>query len=146
MLILGTLTYAIKIICNILFCLQILRNLKYIMNFKILKIIQMDYPNLNRTRKNSNRIRTEIQKYPNGTEIFEPENPKTRNPNRSEPNPNRYPNAHSQLILYTLKPYQMFSYLQDVDSGQGKVTKIPSFVVIEIGRWIMICRAEHFIR
>lgn len=37
----------------------------------------MGYPNPNRTRKDPNRTRTEIQKYPNGAEIFDPENPKS---------------------------------------------------------------------
>ena len=35
----------------------------------------MGYPNPNRTRKDPNRIQTEIYKYPNETEIFESVNP-----------------------------------------------------------------------
>ena len=34
----------------------------------------MDYQNPNRTCKDPNLIRTEIQKYPNETETFDPEN------------------------------------------------------------------------
>lgn len=48
----------------------------------------MGYPNPNRTRKDPNRTRTEIQKYPNGAEIFDPENPK---PEWTEPKPEWVP-------------------------------------------------------
>ena len=36
----------------------------------------MGYPNPNRTCKDPNQTRTKIYKYPNGPEIFDPENPK----------------------------------------------------------------------
>ncbi|CAF1929668.1 BnaC05g26180D [Brassica napus] len=39
MLSLGILTYVIQILCNMLFCFYILRNLKYIINFKKLGLV-----------------------------------------------------------------------------------------------------------
>nr|VDD44641.1 unnamed protein product [Brassica oleracea] len=39
MLSLGILTYVIQILCNMLFCFYIFRNLKYIINFKKLGLV-----------------------------------------------------------------------------------------------------------
>ena len=64
----------------------------------------MGYPNPNRTRKDPNRIRTEIQKYPNGAEIFKPENPKP-DQIRTEPEwvPERPPLGGLQLFILRAK-------------------------------------------
>ena len=48
----------------------------------------MGYSNPNRTRKDLNRTRTKIYKYPNGAEIFDPKKPK---PNQTCPKPEWVP-------------------------------------------------------
>ena len=61
------------------------------MRFKILKIILMGYPNPNEPAKIQTEPEPKLKNIRMGLKSL---TPKTRNLNRSEPNPNGYPNAH----------------------------------------------------